>query len=100
MQACDAIPVAIERVPFSVPLSAVTASLTLTLVRHRNLNPQERSRARAEARMADVMSSLMKHKHAGLFLAPVDPRTAPGYEKYVQTPMDLGTIDRKLRTGG
>lgn len=65
-----------------------------------SLPPQERIRARAEAKMAEVMSSLMKHKHAGLFLAPVDPRTAPNYEKYVQTPMDLGTIDRKLRTGG
>ncbi|CAM9122273.1 unnamed protein product, partial [Pylaiella littoralis] len=63
-------------------------------------DPEERVRARAEAKMAEVMSSLTKHKHAGLFLAPVDPRTAPGYEKCVKTPMDLGTIDRKLRTGG
>ncbi|CAM9457327.1 unnamed protein product [Ectocarpus fasciculatus] len=46
------------------------------------------------------MSSLMKHKHASLFLAPVNPRTAPGYDKCVQMPMDLGTIDRKLRTDG
>lgn len=50
--------------------------------------------------MASVLSSLMKHKHAGLFLVPVDPRTTPDYEKYVQTPMDLGTIQKKLKAGG
>lgn len=50
--------------------------------------------------MASVLSSLMKHKHAGLFLVPVDSRTAPGYEKFVKNPMDLGTIDKKLKAGG
>lgn len=70
------------------------------VLRFLSQKPQERVRARAEEKMAEVMSSLMKHKHAGLFLAPVDPRTAPDYDKIVQTPMDLGTIDRKLRTGG
>lgn len=50
--------------------------------------------------MASVLSSLMKHKHAGLFLAPVDPSTAPGYENFVKTPMDLGTIKKKLKAGG
>lgn len=50
--------------------------------------------------MGEVLTSLVKHKHAGLFLVPVDPRTAPGYEKYVRTPMDLGTIGRKLKAGG
>lgn len=80
----------IERNVFSFLLSYVFLSQ----------KPQERVRARAEEKMAEVMSSLMKHKHAGLFLAPVDPRTAPDYDKIVQTPMDLGTIDRKLRTGG
>lgn len=42
----------------------------------------------------------MKHKHAGLFLAPVDPVTVPDYHKYVRTPMDLGTIEKKLKGGG
>lgn len=49
--------------------------------------------------MVSVLSSLMKHKHAGLFLLPVDPSTVPDYDKYVQTPMDLGTIHRKLKAG-
>lgn len=77
--------------PPSPPLFRVLAT---------SVNLKERVRARAEAKMAEVMSSLMKHRHAGLFVAPVDPRTAPNYETYVTTPMDLGTIDRKLRTGG
>lgn len=50
--------------------------------------------------MSTVLASLMKHKHAGLFLAPVDLRTVPDYGKYVQKPMDLGTIDKKLKAGG
>lgn len=50
--------------------------------------------------MTAVLSSLAKHKHAGLFLVPVDPRTVPDYGRYVQTPMDLGTIDKKLKAGG
>lgn len=50
--------------------------------------------------MVDVLSSLMKHKHAGLFLVPVDTHLAPNYEDYVKKPMDLGTIENKLRAGG
>lgn len=61
---------------------------------------KERARAQAESKMSAVLNSLKKHKHAGLFLTPVDLRTVPDYNKFVKTPMDLGTIEKKLKSGG
>jgi Bromodomain len=45
-----------------------------------------------------LLSSLLKHKDAKLFLRPVNPDLdgAPDYFDYVKNPMDLGTIHDKL----
>ncbi|CAM9713309.1 unnamed protein product, partial [Choristocarpus tenellus] len=62
-------------------------------------NPEERARAHAESKMGEALAALLKHKNAGLFLTPVDETKVLDYRKHVKTPMDLGTIERKLQSG-
>ncbi len=47
-----------------------------------------------------LLHSLQHHPSAWPFKAPVDPSAAgaPDYEKIIKTPMDLSTVDKKLKT--
>ncbi|KAG9299594.1 hypothetical protein G9A89_020765 [Geosiphon pyriformis] len=47
---------------------------------------------------ANIIKSLKQYKHVGPFLDPVDPikLNVPDYHDIVKTPMDLGTVERRL----
>lgn len=48
-----------------------------------------------------ILSLLQKHSYAGPFLYPVDPEALgiPDYPTIVKEPMDLSTVEKKLKTG-
>jgi hypothetical protein len=48
----------------------------------------------------NLIKTLMKHKRAIAFLNPVDPIAfnIPDYFDVIKNPMDLGTVDQKLKT--
>lgn len=52
-------------------------------------------------RCQKVLQQLQKHRAAGPFLAPVDPiaQGCPDYPTIVKEPMDLSTVEKKLRNG-
>ncbi|CAG8439990.1 11928_t:CDS:10 [Ambispora leptoticha] len=47
---------------------------------------------------ANIIKSLKQYKHVGPFLDPVDPvkLNVPDYFDIIKTPMDLGTVERRL----
>ena len=53
-----------------------------------------------QKRCTNILTKLIKHEHAWPFLDPVDDASAPGYSEVVSTPMDLGTIKKKLKSYG
>jgi histone acetyltransferase len=46
-----------------------------------------------------VLSELRNHACAAPFMLPVDETYAPLYNTIVKTPMDLSTVDKKMRRG-
>mmetsp|Transcript_368 Transcript_368/g.396 ORF Transcript_368/g.396 Transcript_368/m.396 type:complete len:418 (-) Transcript_368:34-1287(-) len=46
-----------------------------------------------------ILQTLKKHPMAEPFLAPVDPVLVPDYRTTIQEPMDLGTVEQKLKNG-
>ena len=47
-----------------------------------------------------VVAQVAKLKAAAAFLEPVTEAAVPGYSKVVQQPMDLGTVQAKLKVRG
>ena len=46
-----------------------------------------------------ILQALKKHANAGPFLEPVNSEAVPGYSSVVEQPMDLATVEQKLRAG-
>ena len=46
-----------------------------------------------------VLLELRNHACAAPFMLPVDEAFAPLYSTIIKTPMDLSTVDKKMRTG-
>jgi len=61
-----------------------------------HLNPQ-----RLKSTCLEVLKVLQSHQHGWVFNAPVDPVELglPDYFEVIKTPMDLGTIRKKLENG-
>jgi len=47
----------------------------------------------------NVLCKLQRHPSALPFLHPVDPSLVPGYSSIIKEPMDLSTVEAKLRSG-
>jgi len=80
------------------------------ITNNNNVNERQISRSSASNRQAavitkeirfctDVLKSVFRHKDAHPFLVPVDPvrLNVPTYFEVIKRPMDLSTIDKKLK---
>jgi hypothetical protein len=47
--------------------------------------------------MLRIVSLLKKHQSGWPFLVPVEDSIAPGYSEIIKNPMDLGTVEAKLK---
>ena len=50
-------------------------------------------------KMLSILHKLQKHPYAGPFLQPVDAAVVPDYSDYVKDPVDLSTVESRLRAG-
>jgi hypothetical protein len=53
----------------------------------------------AESHLLALLRVVRDDPNAAMFLTPVDEADAPGYSTMIATPMDLGTIELRLRAG-
>ena len=58
--------------------------------------------AKLKAKCSELLKGLQTHQHGWVFNAPVDPVELglPDYFEIIKRPMDLGTIQKKLESGG
>ena len=57
--------------------------------------------AKLKAKLLEVLKGLQSHQHGWVFNCPVDPVELglPDYFLIIKTPMDLGTVQKKLENG-
>nr|KAJ3423147.1 hypothetical protein HK105_001554 [Polyrhizophydium stewartii] len=63
------------------------------------LMPAKSVQLAAEPPERMILDDLMIHKDALIFLHPVDPVMYPDYHAKIKRPIDLGTIDARMRRG-
>lgn len=58
--------------------------------------------AKLKAKCTEVLKGLQSHQHGWVFNCPVDPVELglPDYFEIIKKPMDLGTVQKKLDSGG
>lgn len=96
----NSVPATVETTSVSAPAQAETTPVTPTTIESSNVKASAAPMTQFQkATLVEKMKNLKKTKHSMPFLRPVDyvALNIPTYPDIIKQPMDLGTMDHKLK---